>query len=106
MPYLGKGDCQNCGREVDVSLNVRGMAYYRCGPCGFKGQQSTQRGNDAFVRTVRREVEEEAAPPPAKCSESQEIADAEPATMPAAKPGKTLEKTAPRRGLFGGVLRG
>lgn len=89
MAYIGKGDCPNCGREVDVSTNVRGMAYFRCAPCGFKGQQTTERGNRKFLEAVRMEATEE-RPEPAtqEPRESREIAEPTPAPAGSQKAAK------------------
>lgn len=95
MPYIGKGICQNaeCGRDVDVSLDRSGMAYYRCGPCGFKGWQTNERGNRKFLSTVRRDVDQDEAPPAAAAPaheprESREITEPQPAAKASQKPAK------------------
>jgi DNA-directed RNA polymerase subunit RPC12/RpoP len=106
MSYLGKADCGTCGHEVDVRSNVSGKAYYRCGRCGFKAQQTEERGNRLFMATVRAETDPDAPETP---GESPRIAEPAPAPRTAVKPAETKNKTAPaapRGGLFGGVLRG
>jgi hypothetical protein len=58
MPrYLGKCDCQQCGREADAYENAASMAYYNCGPCGVRVQQKSARGNALFMKGVRRDAE-------------------------------------------------
>lgn len=62
MAYIGKCDCQQCGREVDAHTNVSGLGYYNCGPCGFQGRQRTQKGHRQWMETVRLDVDPDAAP--------------------------------------------
>ncbi|MEX3955898.1 hypothetical protein [Trinickia sp. EG282A] len=107
MPYLGKSECQQCGREVDVSTNVRGMAYYRCAPCGVKVQQTTERGNRMLVAKTRRFEDPDEAAPAAKPAapetrESREITEPQPAT---AKPATAAKRSA-GLGFFGSVSHG
>lgn len=64
MPYLGKSECHQCGREVDVSENRSGMAYYRCAPCGFTVKQSNPRGDRMHRAKVRRFEDPDEAPEP------------------------------------------
>lgn len=92
--YIGKSDCQQCGREVDVYENRAGMAYYNCGPCGVRVQQRTQRGHASFMHGVRREVEPEA--PASKTPENP----APPA--PEKSPEKPAKRGLMRNTIFGG----
>ena len=55
MSYLGFTECFQCHRQVDVSLNRAGMAYYRCAPCGVFVQQKNERGNRMMMEKVHRE---------------------------------------------------
>lgn len=99
--YIGKTECQQCGHEVDVYTNRSAMAYYNCGPCGVRVQQKTQRGNDKFLKTVRRyEAPEEQEPP----APAQKPASAPPA--PVAPPQNTKPAAKPRNGIFGGLSIG
>ena len=99
MAYIGKCDCQQCGREVDAHTNVSGLGYYNCGPCGFQGRQRTQKGHRLWLEKVRLDVEENAAP---------EVPEPAPAT-PANRSESQEKKAAPKpRGLlqnsiFGGA---
>lgn len=102
--YVGKSECQQCGREVDVSLNRAGMAYYRCAPCGVHVQQKSERGNRLLLGKTRRfESPDDAPEPPESAAqeprESREITEQKPAP---AKPA-TAAKTARRgMGFWGG----
>lgn len=86
MPrYLGKCDCQQCGREADAYENTARMAYYNCGPCGVRVQQKNTRGNTMFMKTVRPHLDpDEATPAPEPAvpavRESREIPETPPAT--------------------------
>ncbi|MCA8115683.1 hypothetical protein [Burkholderia cepacia] len=87
MPYLGKTECHVCDREVDVSENVSGMAYYRCAACGTKLQMTNPRGDRLIRQHVRVFVDPDEAPPAAPAA----------AEVPA-NPGKSPEpKTPPVR---------
>jgi DNA-directed RNA polymerase subunit RPC12/RpoP len=97
MPYIGKAECQQCGREVDVSTNVRGMAYYRCGPCGFKAQETTERGNRMLLGKTQRfadpdEASEAPGPAAHEPRESREITDHQPAPAKPATAAKPARK--------------
>jgi DNA-directed RNA polymerase subunit RPC12/RpoP len=91
--YVGKTECLQCGREVDVSLNRAGMAYYRCAPCGVFVQQKSERGNRMLLGKTRRFADPDEAPEPEKSAapeprESREITEPKPAPAPAPKPAK------------------
>ncbi len=93
MPYLGKSECHQCGREVDVSENRSGMAYYRCAPCGFTVKQSNQRGDRMHRATIRRFEDPDEAPEPQNparqpASESPGIPAQQPAAPSPQKPAK------------------
>lgn len=102
MGYIGKTECQQCGREVDVSENITGHLYYRCAPCGVRVQQTNARG-DRLLRGKTRVFSDpdEAAPAlqaaaeqpaaaPVNRSESPRIDEPKPAAKPAAdKPAVT-----------------
>lgn len=93
MSYLGKSDCMQCGREVDVSLNRAGMAYYRCGPCGVFVQQKNERGNRMMLDKTRRfadpdDATETSETPAPKTRESREITEGQPANEKPAKAAK------------------
>jgi len=81
--YQGTCKCQQCSREAHVYTDKNGFAYYKCGPCGFFPKQTSSRFNQAFLKTIKRDSEPDAAP-----------ADA---TPPAAEPQK-------KAGFFDGVL--
>jgi predicted nucleic acid-binding Zn ribbon protein len=100
MPrYLGKCDCQQCGREADAYENTAGMAYYNCGPCGVRVQQKSARGNALFMKGVRPDTEpDDGREPAAESRESREIPEPKPAAQTAQKPVK--------RGLMGGTIFG
>lgn len=104
MPgYLGKSECHQCGREVDVSENRSGMAYYRCAPCGFRAQQSNPRGQRMQLDKVR-PFEDPDAAPAAKTDEPEPRESREiPATIPApAKPATAAKSRAASGFFFGG----
>lgn len=93
MSYLGKSECLQCGREVDVSLNRAGMAYYRCAPCGVFVQQKNERGNRMMTEKTRRfEDPDKASEAPEsdaqKPRESREITEHQTATEKPAKAAK------------------
>lgn len=93
MPYLGKSECHQCGREVDVSENRSGMAYYRCAPCGVKVQQTSQRGHRMHLEKIRRfEDPDDATPQPEPArhapGESPGITEPQPAAKTPQKPAK------------------
>ena len=60
--YKGARACQQCGKPVSVYADKNGFGYYKCGPCGFSGKQSDSRMNQAFLKTVQRDADEEEAP--------------------------------------------
>lgn len=82
MSYLGKADCHLCDREVDVSANRAGMAYYRCAACGAKLETKHARA-DRALRAKVRPFDTPDDPP------------ADPAPEPAANPGKSPENPEP-----------
>ncbi|WP_186289122.1 hypothetical protein [Burkholderia gladioli] len=87
MPYVGRGKCQNCGGDVDVSLNVSGKAYYSHARCGFKVQFTTDKGSRKFLESVDRDREADELPAPAaNPSDSPRNEPTETDTKPAAKP--------------------
>jgi DNA-directed RNA polymerase subunit RPC12/RpoP len=91
--YLGKTECLQCGREVDVSLNRAGMAYYRCAPCGVHLQEKSERGNRLLLAKTRRFADPDEAPEPSKTvgqepRESREITEPKPAPASPQKPAK------------------
>lgn len=100
MPrYLGKCDCQQCGREADAYENTARMAYYNCGPCGVRVQQKNARGNALFMKQVRPDAEpDEGGEPAAETRESREIAEPKAAAQPPQKPAK--------RGLMSNTIFG
>ncbi|RKT99557.1 hypothetical protein C7H84_30235 [Burkholderia sp. Nafp2/4-1b] len=71
MSYLGKSDCHLCDREVDVSANRNGMAYYRCAACGTKLETKGARGDRALRAKVRPFEDPDAAPAPAAVQEPE-----------------------------------
>ncbi|UTV53229.1 hypothetical protein [Burkholderia arboris] len=73
MPYLGKGDCHVCNREVDVSENRSGMAYYRCAACGTKLQMTGTRGDRMLRQRIRPFADPDALPPPGNDGETPVI---------------------------------
>ncbi|ELW9447695.1 hypothetical protein QZM43_09795 [Burkholderia orbicola] len=82
MSYLGKADCHLCDREVDVSANRAGMAYYRCAACGAKLETKHARADRALREQVRPfDAPDDGAP--------------NPAPEPAANPGKSPENPEP-----------
>jgi DNA-directed RNA polymerase subunit RPC12/RpoP len=100
--YVGKTECFQCGREVDVSLNRAGMAYYRCAPCGVHVQQKTDRGNRLLLAKTRRFADPDEAPAPSEkpaqeARESREITEQKPAP---ATPAKTEKRVS--LGFFSG----
>jgi hypothetical protein len=107
MPYVGKIECYQCDHEVDVYTNVSGMAYYNCGPCGFRAQQKTQRGNDRFLTRVRKYSEPDDSPAPA----AQNPAKTGPVSPAPAPQSPVISRDSrepaakPRAGLFGGILK-
>ncbi|CAN0621088.1 conserved protein of unknown function [Burkholderia multivorans] len=87
MSYLGKADCHLCDREVDVSENRAGMAYYRCAACGAKLETKAARGNRALRASVRAFVDPDDAAadkPAVKSSDTP------------AEPARAEQKTEPR----------
>ncbi len=97
MSYLGKADCHLCDREVDVSANRSGMAYYRCAACGAKLETKHARADRALRAKVRP-------------FDAPDDTPANPAPEPAANPGKSPEPPqpsnpprAPRRAGFWNV---
>jgi endogenous inhibitor of DNA gyrase (YacG/DUF329 family) len=111
MSYLGRADCGTCGHEVDVRSNVSGRAYYKCGRCGVSVTHKEERGHRLFMGKVRAEVDPDNLPvrQDAIPSESPRIAEPVPPIKAPVKPGESKQKpatSAPRRGLFGGVLGG
>jgi hypothetical protein len=89
MPYIGKGDCDHCGKDVEVKTDKNGMAYYKCGPCGFEGWHSKMTSSQKFLAEVRRDTEPEGGSEPPEISrESQEIPERKPAAQDQQKPKK------------------
>ncbi|AJW53201.1 hypothetical protein [Burkholderia pseudomallei] len=106
MGYIGKSECQQCGREVDVSENVSGRLYYRCGPCGFKAQQTSARGDRMLREKTRLFADQDEAPPEPKIdepkrSDSPRNAEAKPAHVPA-KPAPEPAKQSGAMAAFWG----
>lgn len=69
--YQGKGFCDNCGSDTHVYTDKNGLAYYKCGPCGFKGTHSLMRVSQAFIDS---KVEKFSSPD--AVSEQAPVADA------------------------------
>ncbi|MEN2471065.1 hypothetical protein [Burkholderia sp. GS2Y] len=91
MPYLGKSECHVCTREVDVSENRAGMAYYRCAACGTKLQMTNPRGDRLIRQHIRAFVDPDEAPPAAQ--QPAEV-PANPGNSPATKTNPPREKPA------------
>lgn len=95
--FEGRGTCDCCERGVDVYSDKNGMAYYNCGPCGFRGLHRNRRTSDGVLAGLQRDAtpEDGAAPPvpvplPVK-----------PAAAPAApKPNNTPPPPQPKRTGF------
>lgn len=83
--FEGCGKCDRCKKKVDVYSNINGLAYYNCGPCGFRGQDRVRKTSDAFLAGLDREAEADDGPPAA--------------TQPAAPPPKPVLKQAPKAAL-------
>ncbi|KVD19184.1 hypothetical protein WI80_33355 [Burkholderia ubonensis] len=106
MPYIGKTECHQCEREVDAHVNVSGMGYYNCGPCGFRAQQKTERGNRMFMERVRRDPDPDAVTKGADTGEetpaiSRESQNPKPAASEAKKRAGGLLNNS----IFGGTRR-
>jgi hypothetical protein len=89
--FEGRGQCDSCKRGVDVHSNKNGLAYYNCGPCGFRGQHMNRRTSDAVLAKLDRSAIEDGGPAPAKPAP----AAAKPANPPAAAPGVPPPKPNP-----------
>ncbi|WP_151446745.1 hypothetical protein [Lacisediminimonas profundi] len=63
--YEGGCSCQNCGKKADVYTDKNGLAYYKCGPCGFFPKFSNMRHSQAFLQgKVERDEPAQNTPPP------------------------------------------
>lgn len=95
--FEGRGKCDRCKRGIDVYSDKNGMAYYNCGPCGFRGLDRNRRTSDAFLATLDRDAEEDGgnpAPTPAPIP----VAKPSPKTNPAPNPDP--QPPAPKRAGF------
>ncbi|MFJ1251916.1 hypothetical protein [Cupriavidus sp. CuC1] len=94
---IGRGECHNCGRGVDVLTNVGGMAYYRCHACGVRVQHTKEAKSRKFLETVSPHSDDDETPE--KPSDSLQIPEP-PAPAPA--PEKRSEKPK-RNSIFMGL---
>ncbi|WP_196786495.1 hypothetical protein [Burkholderia territorii] len=77
------------------------MGYYNCGPCGFRAQQKTERGNRVFLERVRRDPETEEAPEPGE--QKPAISRDSQTTRQAAPEAKKRPAGLLQNSIFGGV---
>jgi len=62
--FEGRGACAHCKKGVDVYSDKNGLAYYNCGPCGFRGIHRNRRTSDAVLAGLERDATPEDAGPP------------------------------------------
>jgi DNA-directed RNA polymerase subunit RPC12/RpoP len=95
--YEGRGKCDRakCGKPVDVYSDKNGLAYYNCGPCGFRGIHRMRKTSEQDLATLDREAEEDGGAPPAPAP-----IPVKPAPAPAPRPDNTPPPPAPRRSGF------
>jgi DNA-directed RNA polymerase subunit RPC12/RpoP len=63
--FEGRGACAHCKKGVDVYSDKNGLAYYNCGPCGFRGLHRNRRTSDTLLAGLQRDAtpEDGGAPP-------------------------------------------
>lgn len=81
--FEGRGKCDCCKKGVDVYSDRSGMAYYNCGPCGFRGLHRSRRTSDAVLAGLDREAEADDGAPPAPPADPVGVL---PVARPAARP--------------------
>lgn len=92
--FEGRGACDCCERGVDVFSDKNGMAYYNCGPCGFRGQHRMRRTSDGVLAGLDRAAEsEEGAKAPPTVPPAPDVPSA-PAVRVAPPPGPPKPKPA------------
>ncbi len=91
--FKGRGACNCCGKAVDVYANKNGMAYYNCGPCGFRGQHMNRRTSDAAIARLDAEGTPDDGPPAPPAAAP--VTSAAPAPKKAPAPAPALAKPSP-----------
>lgn len=82
---IGESNCHDCGTVVYPAKNSGGLAYYRCGKCGFEGRHHVHKSSDGYItRRVRLENIE-----PEKTEKKPEISEQKPEIV-ARKEGESL----------------
>ena len=95
--FEGRGACDCCERGVDVYSDKNGMAYYNCGPCGFRGLHRNRRTSDGVLAKLERDATpEDGAGPPVTVPLPVKPA----AAPPAPKQVPTPAPPAPKAGGF------
>ena len=84
--FEGRGACDCCKKGVDVFTDRNGMAYYNCGPCGFRGLHRMRKTSDAVLARLDRDVEQDGGPPAPPAAAPATSAPPAPAARVAAPP--------------------
>jgi hypothetical protein len=86
--FEGRGKCDCCKRGVDVYSDKNGMAYYNCGPCGFRGLHRARRTSDSVLAGLERDAtpEDGGAPAPKPAAPAPAPRPAAPAPSPNTPP--------------------
>lgn len=91
--FKGRGACDCCEKAVDVYADKNGMAYYNCGPCGFRGLHRNRRTSDAVIARLDRGAEPEDGPPAPPAAAP--VASTPPAPRARPAPAPAVPKPAP-----------
>lgn len=83
--FEGRGKCNCCQRGVDYYSDKNGLAYYNCGPCGFRGLHRMRKTSDGVLARLEREVTPEDAPAP-PAPKPAPVAQPRPAVQPPKEP--------------------
>ncbi len=101
--FEGRGDCDCCGKGVDVYTDKAGKAYYNCGPCGVRVLHRSARTTAAVLAKLDRDTEPDGgAPvtPPAPARPEPSPAPRAAVVAPPAPPKSTPPAPAPKKTGF------